>query len=99
MIESEISPRPPRVGAANITLKVSDDAGEPVTGARIRMEGNMTHAGMSPSFGDAKETAPGIYLAPLEFSMSGDWIILVHVTLSNGEKLEREFEVKGVQPG
>jgi len=59
----------------------------------------MTHAGMAPSFSTAQETAPGRYRATLDFSMSGDWMILVHVALANGEKLEKQLAVKGVQPG
>ena len=98
-IDYEISPRPPHVGPARITLRISDRAGNPISGASVRLEGNMTHAGMAPSFGTAEETAPGRYRATLDFSMSGDWLILVHVTLANGEKLEKQLAVKGVQPG
>lgn len=98
-IDYEISPQPPRVGLATITLKISDSAGKPTTGASVKMEGNMTHAGMAPSFGTARETAPGRYLGPLDLSMGGDWIILVHLTLPGGEKVEKQFAVKGVQPG
>ena len=67
-------------------------------GAHIAMEADMTHAGMAPVFGEAKETGPGRYQAPLTFEMAGDWVILLHVTLSDGEKLERQFDVRGVQP-
>jgi hypothetical protein len=98
-IDFEISPQPPRVGHATITLRISDSAGKPISGASARIEGNMTHAGMAPSFGTAEEAAPGRYRAPFNFSMSGDWIILVHLTLPSGEKLEKNFAVKGVQPG
>ena len=96
-IEHEITPQPPRVGSAIVTLKLSNSSGGPVHGASIRLEGNMTHAGMSPSFGDAEETEPGRYRAPLEFSMSGDWIVLAHITLPGGEKIEKQFDVQGVR--
>jgi hypothetical protein len=58
----------------------------------------MTHAGMSPVFGDAKEIAPGRYQGDLAFQMAGDWVILLHVTLPDGSKLERQFDVSGVRP-
>ncbi len=58
----------------------------------------MSHAGMSPRFAEAKETGPGSYQARLEFAMAGDWVILLHVTLPDGKKLERQFDVKGVRP-
>jgi hypothetical protein len=59
----------------------------------------MSHAGMSPLFAEAKETEPGRYVARLEFSMAGDWVILLHITLSDAKKLERQFDVREVRPG
>jgi hypothetical protein len=56
----------------------------------------MSHAGMSPVFADSLEVAPGDYRANMEFTMAGDWVIVVHLTLRDGEKLERQFEIKGV---
>ena len=67
-------------------------------GAQIKLEGNMSHAGMSPAFADTLEVAAGEYRANMELSMAGDWVILVHLTLSDGVKLERQFEIKGVAP-
>jgi hypothetical protein len=32
----------------------------------------------------------------MELSMAGDWFILVHVTLKDGRKLDRRFDIKGV---
>ena len=97
-IEHEISPDPPRVGAETITFKLADAAARPVTGARIAMEADMSHAGMVPQFAEAKEAEPGRYQAHLTFEMAGDWVILLHVTLSGGKKLERQIDVKGVRP-
>jgi len=96
-IEHEITPQPARVGSATIILWLSDRSGKAVTGARVTLEGNMSHAGMAPVFAKANETEPGRYHAPLEFSMGGDWIVLVHMTLSDGHKLEQQFEIRGVR--
>ena len=92
----EVSPHPPRVGQVTIKLSLTDDSGTPVTGAQIRLEGNMSHAGMVPVFADAKETEPGRYQSNMELSMAGDWFVLVHVTLKDNRKLDRQFEIKGV---
>jgi hypothetical protein len=92
----EVSPEPPRVGPLTITLKVADASGKPATGVRIKLEGNMSHAGMTPVFADAKETAPGRYLSTMDLSMAGDWHIVVHLTQPDGRKSERQFEIKGV---
>ena len=95
----EITPQPPRVGQARVALRVVDDAGRPVTGAQVRLEGNMSHAGMRPVSAEAAESEPGRYESALEFTMGGDWVILVRLTLPDGRKIERRFDVKGVQPG
>jgi len=97
-IEHQVSPEPARIGPATITLKLADSAARPITGAHIAIEADMSHAGMSPSFAEAKETDPGRYEVRLEFPMAGDWVILLHVTLPDGKKLERQFDVRGVRP-
>ncbi len=97
-VTHEIAPQPPRVGQATITLRVIDASGQPLRGARIKLEGNMSHAGMTPVFADAAETEPGRYRANMELSMAGDWVVLVHLTLPDGAKVERQLEIKGVAP-
>ena len=92
----EVSPQPPRVGPSTITLRVSDASGKPATGIRMKLEGNMSHAGMSPVFGTANESGPGQYSSTMELSMAGDWHFVVHMTLPDGRELERQFEITGV---
>ncbi len=98
LIAHEITPQPPAVGVATVSLKVTDEAGRSLTGAKIKIEGNMSHAGMAPVFAEAGEVAPGRYLAHLEFNMSGDWVLLIDLTLPDGRRLQRQLEVKGVRP-
>jgi hypothetical protein len=97
-IDHQISPEPARMGPATIILKLTDASGKPVTGALIAMEADMSHAGMSPVFSEANESEPGRYQARLEFQMAGDWVILLHVMLPGGKKLDRQIEVPGVRP-
>lgn len=97
-IEHAISPDPVRVGPATVSLKLADGAGKTITGAHIAIEADMSHAGMSPLFAEAKETEPGRYQAHLDLPMAGDWVILLHVTLPGGKKLERQIDVRGVRP-
>lgn len=98
-VEHEIEPRPPRVGAARVTLRVADASGRPLGGARVRLEANMSHAGMRPVFAEASEQEPGRYRTELEFTMAGDWVVLVRLVLPDGREIERQFDVKGVQSG
>jgi hypothetical protein len=96
VFEHKIAPDPPRTGPATVTLKLADSAGNPINGARISLEGNMSHSGMRPVLSEAREAEPGRYEAPLEFTMRGDWVILFHVILPDGRKLQRQIVVKGV---
>ena len=98
-LDLTVSPSPPRVGPSTLIVTMNDAAGEPVSGARMELEGTMTHPGMKPEFADAVEVAPGTYQADMTFTMGGDWIIIVRCTLVDGSKLEREIEVRGVQAG
>ncbi len=97
-IEYNIGPQPVRVGLATIDLKLTQKNGEPLSGARVELEGNMSHPGMNPVSGEARETAPGAYRGTLHLTMAGDWIVLVHITLADGQRLQREFEIKAVKP-
>jgi hypothetical protein len=92
----EVSPQPPRAGPLTITLRLTDASGQPATGVGIKLEGNMSHAGMTPVFAGASETEPGRYSSTIELSMAGDWYFVVHMTLPDGRKVERQFEIKGV---
>ena len=98
ILKHEISPQPARVGQVAITLRLTDARGTPVTGALLKLEGNMSHAGMTPVFAEAIETGDGRYRASLQLSMAGDWVVLVHATLPDGRKLEHQFEINGVAP-
>jgi YtkA-like protein len=93
----QVAPQPPVVGAATIMVILADGTAKPVTGARVRLEGDMSHAGMAPVFGEAGEVAPGRYQANLDLAMAGDWVILSHITLANGQKIEDQLDLKGVR--
>lgn len=97
LMRHEVAPQPPKVGPATITVSLSDAAGKPLAGARVKLEGNMSHPGMNPVFADAREIEAGRYQATIEFTMGGDWIVFVRSNLPDGQKFEREFDVKGVR--
>jgi len=79
-----------------VTLR--DSTSKLVTGAHVTLEGDMSHAGMAPAFGEAKEIAPGQYQASINFAMAGDWVILTHIKLSSGQIIEDQMDLKGVRP-
>jgi hypothetical protein len=96
-IQTKIGPQPVRVGGSTVTLTgVTDGLGEPLAGVHIQIEGDMAHPGMAPVFAEARETAPGVYVAQINFNMPGDWVLLEHIRLANGRKIERQVDVRGV---
>ena len=92
----EVSPQPPRVGQTTINLRVMDDSGKPASGLRVEFEANMSHAGMAPVLANAIEVEKGNYRATLDLTMAGDWIVVAHITLADGRKLDHQFEINGV---
>lgn len=76
----------PALGAAQLNVYVLND-GNGVTGAEVKVTGDMTHAGMVPVLADATEVEQGLYASEgFEFTMAGDWIVTTEVKLPSGEK-------------
>jgi hypothetical protein len=96
-VDLTLNPSPPRVGSADVLLKLADASGSPLEGASVRLEGNMNHAGMKPSFADLQEVEPGQYSGAIDFTMGGDWFILVTAKTPNGKTIERKIDVPGVK--
>lgn len=95
-VDIALDPSPPVVGDAQVTLRLTGADGKRLDGAEVRLEGNMNHAGMKPSFANLRETEPGRYAGTLEFTMGGDWFILVTATLPDGRRIEHKTDVPGV---
>jgi len=93
----EVTPQPPHVGATTIDLQLRDAKGQAVSGAHVETEGNMSHAGMSPVSGVAREIEAGKYRVTLPLTMAGDWIIVINATLANGEHVQHQIELNGVR--
>jgi len=97
-LEWTVTPDPPAAGTARFSLTLTDTATrQPVRGAEVRLEGNMSHPGMKPVFSTAREVAPGRYEAPVELTMAGDWVILVDAALADGRSFERQVSLPGVR--
>jgi hypothetical protein len=94
-VRCEIAPLPPRVGAVAITVRLEDGPSS-VKGAEVVIEGNMSHPGMGPTVSKTQEVAAGVYAGTLDFSMPGDWVVLMHIVLPGGLKVERQMNVSGV---
>jgi hypothetical protein len=96
-VHQEITPQPVRVGVTTVAIQLSDTTAKAIPHASIVVEGDMSHPGMAPIFNDAKEIAPGDYQAHIDFNMGGDWVLLLHIKLANGQRVERQVDVRGVR--
>jgi len=94
-----LDPSPPLAGTPIVVrLTLRDRDQKPVTGARLRLEGLMSHPGMAPVTAAVTERGNGEYEAPLQFTMAGDWIMLVTGELPGGGQIKKQIEINGVRP-
>lgn len=94
-----IEPTPPVAGAATLvrlTLRQVD--GTAVRGAKLKIEGHMSHPGMTPVVADVVDGGNGSYQARLHLSMSGDWVFIVSGELADGRRLTKDVAVPSVRP-
>jgi hypothetical protein len=93
-VDLAISPTPPAVGSARLLISLRDSLDAPLAGAIIAVEGNMSHAGMTPVQDTALAGNPGSYTVPeFHFSMAGEWFLDVEAVLPDGRQVRRRFPV------
>jgi hypothetical protein len=91
-IDLAFDPDPAVVGDAALTVTVTRD-GAPLADAPVSVRGDMTHAGMRPVLVDATTDASGSVSIPFTWTMGGDWIVTVSVTLPDGSEVAQQFDV------
>ena len=79
-------------------ITVHDERRQPVTGARLQLEAHMSHPGMAPVVGRFTDRGGGAYDTRLQFSMAGDWVLVVTGELPDGRRITRSLPVAGVRP-
>jgi len=93
-----LDPSPPVSGAPMVvTLTLRDSAQRPVVGAHLRLEGVMSHPGMAPVSAMLMERGDGRYDAQMQFTMAGDWTLLVTGELPGGAPLKKQIDIAGVR--
>lgn len=95
-LEWEITPTPPSVGEATLNITLRDSIDQLLTGADVQIEGNMSHPGMQPVIAEAEEIEPGVYSAPVEFTMAGDWFFIIESSLPDNRVVERQINIPRV---
>ena len=91
-VEVETEAESLTVGDATLVVTVTNEDGDPVTDASIEVRGDMDHAGMVPVIREGvTENEDGVYRIPFEWTMGGDWIVVVEVTLPDETIAAQEF--------
>jgi len=94
-----IDPSTPSARTDTLTrITLQDDRHRPVTGARLQLEAHMSHPGMAPVVRPLTDTGAGTYETRLQFSMAGDWVLVVTGELPDGHRITRSMPIAGVRP-
>lgn len=96
-ISIEFASEAPVVGEeTQLRVNLSDSAGNPINDATVNIRGDMSHAGMTPVLGETTGGENGVYEIPFAFSMAGNWIITVDVSLVDGTTASKTFNISGI---
>ncbi len=99
-VRLETAPTPPIVGPTRLVISIDDSIGVPIPDAAVEVEGRMDHAGMAPVRGTADPADAGQYVVPeFDFTMGGDWILRIRITLPDGREAVRDRELRVVSGG
>ena len=91
-MELSVAPNPPMVGNATLVITLTDVEGQTIDDATVRVRGDMDHAGMQPVLAEAATGDAGDYVVPFEWTMGGDWFVVVTATLPDGRTVEQQFD-------
>jgi hypothetical protein len=98
-VEWRLAPDPISGLPSRGELLLFDRSHRPVHGARLLVEGHMSHAGMAPIAAPATEREDGAYEVRLQFTMDGDWTVRVTGVLADGRRISRALAVANVSRG
>ena len=86
-------PEKPKAGELLLRLKLTDQAGKPVTNAQVFFVYTMPMPGMADSKATARHTKDGIYEGTVMFGMGGTWVVTVNVTVSGRSPIAETFQL------
>ncbi|MFW6070040.1 MAG: FixH family protein [bacterium] len=93
-IRVDLAPESTVVGPTTLNITVTDGGGAPIDDATLNVKGDMSHAGMTPVLAEGIDGGQqGLYTAPFEWTMAGDWIVTVDVSLPDGRSTSQRFEL------
>jgi hypothetical protein len=94
-----IDPSPPTAGTPLVArIRLRDRSQAPIIGAKLRLEGQMSHPGMAPVVAELTDRGDGEYEAQMQLTMAGDWILVVSGQLRDGTRIVKQIDLAGVRP-
>lgn len=92
-------PGKPKAGEVLLRLKVTDQAGKPVTNAEVVFVYTMPMPGMSDSKAMARHIKDGLYEGRVTFGMGGTWVVTVNMTVPGQPPIAEKFQFSVVGGG
>lgn len=93
-IQLRVEPVAPSVGDSTLYIELKDEQGQAITDAEVSVIGNMSHEGMAAVEARTSENENGVYALPFAWTMGGDWLVDVTVTLAgNSGTTQKRFDV------
>jgi hypothetical protein len=68
--------------------------GPPIPGARLSLEGHMSHPGMAPVVAPMTDRGDGRYQARLPLTMTGEWSLVITGRLPSGSRIVEEHRIE-----
>lgn len=87
---------PNAMGVQTIVLVINDGS-TPLDNAKVQIEATMTHAGMPSQIVQMQALGAGKYQGSIDFSMLGEWVLIVNVTEANGAVMQRTLPAFTIQ--
>ena len=75
-----------------LKLKVTDQAGKPVTNAQVLFVYTMPMPGMTDSKAAARHIKDGLYEGTVMFGMGGTWVATVSVTIPGQPPIAEKYQ-------
>jgi len=82
----------PKAGDVLLKLKLTDQAGKPVTNAQVLFVYTMPMPGMTDSKVSARHTKEGLYEGTVLFGMGGTWVVTVNVTVPGRPPIAEKYQ-------
>ncbi len=85
-------PETPKAGDVLLRLKLTDQAGKPVTNTQVVFVYTMPMPGMTDSKASGAHIKDGVYEGKVMFGMGGTWVVTVNVTIPGRAPIAEKFQ-------